>query len=348
MKIKDLAYFAWQISRMHFQSNYRIPLSIYIVLTNRCNNRCIYCRTYQLPQKDIWTTNDLKKVMREMKSCGTRRIQLTGGEPMLRGDLGEIVAYAKRLGFFVGISTNGYQVAKRIDELKGADVVFLSYDGPPEVHARLRGEDNVKDVKSALSALKATGIRVWTTTVLTRLNASYVEQIVEFARKHHILANFTHIEYTADSELYLHPRIGEIKDFILSAEDRRKAFKRLLELKLKGAPIGSSVEYLKSVLEWPYDDKVRSNEKSRRYKCWAGRAWAHLDYDGKLYACGWGIAEKEKGINVIKKGFKSAWNEINILNNCNSCFGACGIENNLIFSLNLSAIWNAFKSLISE
>ena len=344
MKFSEVVYFGRQIIRMHLQSDCRIPLSMYIVLTNRCNNHCIYCRTHDLPQDDLWNAEVLKSVMREMKACGVRRVQFTGGEPMLRDDFGEIVAYAKSLGFFVGVSTNGYQVSKRINELKDVDVVFLSYDGPNKVHSRLRGINNVDDVKSALLALKSKGIRVWTTTVLTRWNVDFINDIVDFSRQHNILANFNRLEFFSDYPCYLHPHINEVEELILRGDERKLAFQELIELKLSGAPIGSSLEYLKSVLEWSHDDQITDSRPSKRYKCWAGRAYGHLNADGKLYPCGWG-GGRVLGVDVLKEGFNSAWSKLVPLNNCQSCSHACGVENNLIFSLNFSVILNAFRQL---
>jgi len=344
MKFSDFVYFGWQIVRMHLQPSYRVPLSVYIVLTNRCNNRCFYCRVHKLSQDDVWTTNFLKTVMRDMRNCGTRRIHFTGGEPMLRADLGELIVYAKKLGFFVGITTNGYQVAERINELRGVDVVSLSYDGPDEVHSRLRGKQNVKEVKSALSALKKAGIRVWTATVLTRWNADFIEDIVDFARQHHILANFNRLEFFLEPPSHLHPLLDEVQDLVLRGDERKKVFQKLIQLKSSGAPIGSSLAYLKNALEWPYDERITDSKPSKRFKCWAGRADAHLEADGALYSCGWGVG-RALGINVINGDFKSAWGKLVPLNNCKSCSHACDVESNLIFSLNVSSILNALAHL---
>jgi len=345
MRFRDFVYFGWKIGRMHLQSTYRVPLSIYVVLTNRCNNRCVYCRTHDLPQIDVWTTESLKKTISEMKACGTRRMHLTGGEPMLRPDIGEIIAHAKELGFFVGMSTNGYQVAERIKELRGVDVVFLSYDGPPEVHARLRGDNNVEEVNSALSALKAADIRVWATTVLTKLNVDFIEEIVQFAKQQNILANFNRLEFFLKPPAYLHPLADEVQDLILEENEQKKAFQKLIQLKSFGAPIGSSLEYLKSVVEWPYADRVTDSKPAKRYRCWAGRAYGHLDADGMLYSCGWAALWKLPGLNVLEEGFRSAWKKLSFINDCQSCSHACGVENNLIFSLNIPSLTNAFVNL---
>jgi pyrroloquinoline quinone biosynthesis protein E len=345
MKLKDLIYFGRQIGRMHLQSNYRVPLGVYFVLTNRCNNQCRYCKVHDLPQTDIWTIESVKNTLNEMKACGARRIHLTGGEPMMRPDIGRIIAYAKKLGFFVSMVTNGYAVSKRIKELKGIDIVFLSYDGPPKIHAKLRSEKNVEDVSSALFALKAAGIRVWTTTVLTKLNTDFIEEIVAFAKKNILLANFNPLEFVLNRSHSLHPSFDEMQDLLLSEKERRVVFKKLINLKLSGAPIGSSLPYLRNALRWPYNNRTTSSRFSKYYCCWAGKAWAHLEADGKLYPCGWAALRNLQGVSVLEEGFKLAWEKTTSLDDCHSCFHACGVENNLIFSLNFSSILNALKHL---
>lgn len=344
MKFKNLMHIAWGITRMHALPSCRIPLSMHIVLTNRCNNRCIYCRAHKLSQTDVWTTQSLKNVICDMKKCGTRRIQFTGGEPMLRSDVGELVVFAKKLGFFVGISTNGYKVAERIDELKNVDVVFLSYDGPPLIHSRLRGKQSVGDVERALTALKREGIRVWTTTVLTTRNANHVKEIVDFALKHNIVANFNRLEFFLNPPCHLHPPFKEVQDLALKGNYRKKVFQELIQLKISGAPIGSSLQYLQNALEWPHDDRITDSTPSKRYQCWAGRAFGHLEANGMLYPCGWGVRQIP-GVNVLSKGFRSAWEKLIFLQGCRSCSHACDVESNLIYSLNPSSILNAFVNL---
>lgn len=282
-------------------------------------------------------------VLSEMKRCGTRRIQLTGGEPMMRSDLGDIIAHAKRLGLFVGLSTNGYQVAERIDELKEVDVVFLSYDGPPEVHDRLRGRGSVADVRSALRALQEAGIHVWTTTVLTRWNAPHIDDIVAFAEEHGLVANFDRLDYFEDPQGHFHPSLEQIQDLLLG-DEWKACFRKLFQLKRSGKPIGSSLAYLQNALEWPYEDRMMDSRPAERYRCWAGRAFGHLEADGMLYACGMGVGRVE-GVSVMQEGFRRAWEKIVSLEDCRSCSDACQLEANLIFSLDRSTVLNWLSHL---
>ncbi len=344
MQKKDLVYFGWNIVRMHLQPSRRVPLSVHVGLTNRCNNRCRYCNFQSLPQEDVWTTESLLKVLGEMREAGTRRVQFTGGEPMLRKDLGTILKRAADLGMFVGLSTNGFQVPERVEELRSADIVQVSYDGPPAVHGYLRGEKSVTETEAAIDALISHDIPVWTNTVLTTINAEHVEEIVEYARRRGMVANFVLLDYFADPLDHFHPALDDIRNLVLDGEGRREVLTRLIELKRAGGPVAGSIPYFKNAIAWPHDDRTTSPEPSPLYRCWFGRAVAHLEADAKLYACGMGVG-REEGIDVREIGFREAWRRLRPLPNCNSCTMACGVEANLLFSLNLGSIVNWVRQL---
>ncbi len=344
MKLKDIIYFGTSSLRMHLQPSHRVPLSVHVGLTNRCNNRCRYCNFQALSQEDVWTTDDLIRVLDEMREAGTRRVQFTGGEPMLREDLGVILTHAKSLGMFVGVSTNGFQVPDRVEELRPADIVQVSYDGPPEVHGYLRGEKSVRDTEAAIDILLKKKIPIWTNTVLTTVNAPYIDEIVEYVRHWGMVSNFVLLDFFSDPQEHFHPALKDIRDLVLSGEEKKKALRHLIELKQSGAPVAGSIPYFQNALDWPYDDRVTSPEPSPLYRCWFGRAVAHLEADGNLYACGMGVG-RVPGLDVREMGFKEAWKQLQPLPDCNSCTMACGVEANLLFSLNWRVIYNWFKQL---
>ncbi|MFH1037504.1 MAG: radical SAM protein [PVC group bacterium] len=344
MKLGNTIAIGKEVILMNLIPSRRVPLSVHIGLTNRCPGRCRYCRFDRLSCPDFWTTEDLLKVLQEMRTAGTRRVQFTGGEPMLRKDVGIVLDRAKSLGMFAGISTNGFQVPERVNELVPADVVQVSYDGPQKAHDYLRGEGSHQTALAALDALQAKGIATWTNTVLTTVNAPCIDEIIEHARSRKILANFVLLDHFEEPQAHFHPARKEIADLVLTGEERRSALERLIELKRAAAPVGGSLPYLENALSWPGGDDVTSPAPSPLYRCWAGKATAHLEADGKLYSCGMGVGRVE-GVDVRDIGFAEAWKIIKPLPECRSCTMACGVEANLLFSLNMGSIMNWVRQL---
>jgi MoaA/NifB/PqqE/SkfB family radical SAM enzyme len=81
------------------------PFSATWAVTNRCNLRCTYCNCPFIDPMHL----DLPRVATmfdRLQTIGVRRLGLAGGEPMIRKDIGEIVAMAKDRGFWVSINSN--------------------------------------------------------------------------------------------------------------------------------------------------------------------------------------------------------------------------------------------------
>ena len=81
------------------------PFSASFAVTDRCNLRCEYCNFPFLKTRDL-DLPDIERLMDRLKSMGVQRLGLVGGEPMVRKDLGEIIALAKARSFFVTVNTN--------------------------------------------------------------------------------------------------------------------------------------------------------------------------------------------------------------------------------------------------
>ena len=107
-----------------------------ISLTERCNLRCQYCMPedgVDLTKKDnLLTTDELLKLAQIFASEGVKKIRLTGGEPMVRKDIVEIVANLKAITGIetVAMTTNGIVLSKKLEDLKraGLDVINVSLD----------------------------------------------------------------------------------------------------------------------------------------------------------------------------------------------------------------------------
>jgi len=320
--------------------NYRVPLSVNIRLTHKCANRCVYC-DYDRNKPDALTTKVLDNIFGEIWKLGGRRLNFTGGEPLLRDDFNEIVKLAKNRGFFLSIATSGTIAEKRLDGLKMCDRVMLSFDGPHEVRAALCGERAAEESENAVRLFVEHGIPFWTTSVLARPVMPHVDWLIEHAEKNGSQANFVMMYIGESGGFRTHPvESDDIKNLTPSAEDYRNVLDRIIALKKNGAPVGSSMPYLKECREWHEHPACRSVKQSRRYgKCIAVRASCELMADGRLYSCDWAFADTP-GVSALDNGFTTAFKALPIQTACQSCVLSCKLEANLLFCLNPAAVFN--------
>ena len=121
------------------------PRNVYWEMTTACDLACKHCRAEAIPHRDPLelSTAEGKALMREVKAMGSMMI-LTGGDPMKRPDLFELIAYAREIHLPLGVTpsttpTLTRDVVRRFREL-GVAAVGISMDGPdPEIHDTFRG-----------------------------------------------------------------------------------------------------------------------------------------------------------------------------------------------------------------
>ena len=301
----------------------RIPLVVGWSLTNRCNWKCAYCVRWIQNSEEL-TTKQIFSIIDQLSKMGTYSINLTGGEPLLRDDIGKIASYAKSKGIRVGISSNGTLIPKRIYSIKNIDSLSLSYDGPQEVHDKQRQKGSYLHVLRAIKVAKENNIYVKLHTVLTNCNIDYIDFILDFARKFDAVVNFTIIEFIPFS-------IEEnIKTFLPSKGKYKPAIHSLIIKKREGNKnIGNSLSGLKYLYQWP---------NYRKINCCAGKIYCRIEPNGDIFPCG-NLILNSKPLNCLSQGFKDAFMNLR-LDGCRSCWCDTRIEMNYIYSLNLKAILN--------
>jgi MoaA/NifB/PqqE/SkfB family radical SAM enzyme len=167
-----------------------------LLVTYRCDLRCRVC---DLPQRAAarrragdreLTTGAFRAVLRDFRAIGTAGVGFTGGEPMLREDLPELLAYASRLGLHAHLNTDGFRVAEsaRVLRKTGVRSVNVSLDGATAAtHDAARGRAGAfEGATSALAALRAARgrgrfPRLTAVTVLTSKNLAEAPRVVEAA-----------------------------------------------------------------------------------------------------------------------------------------------------------------------
>ena len=140
---------------------------IRISVTDRCNLRCRYCMPDEqvpvLPDGELLSFEEIERVCRILPKVGIRRIKLTGGEPLVRKGIAELITRLKKVEGIeqVTLTTNGTLLADRIKELEaaGIDGINVSLDTlDPERFGHLTQRRRLEDVLRGIEALQTSDI----------------------------------------------------------------------------------------------------------------------------------------------------------------------------------------------
>ncbi|MCW1382579.1 GTP 3',8-cyclase MoaA [Novosphingobium sp. KCTC 2891] len=161
-------------------------------VTDRCDLRCAYCmpeRMEFLPRAEVLTLEELHRVALAFIDRGVRKIRLTGGEPLVRRDMIELVrALGRQLGQGLDeltLTTNGTRLADFADDLAAAGVrrINVSLDTLDRTtFAKLAHRDMLPQVLEGIAAARAAGLQVKINTVaLKGVNEAEIASLVAWA-----------------------------------------------------------------------------------------------------------------------------------------------------------------------
>ena len=170
--IPELAAIADDVPQRLTDRHGRTVRDLRLSITDRCNLRCTYCMPAQglqwLPTPALLTTAELTRLGRiAVERLGVERIRLTGGEPLLRRDLEEIVASLSTLRTSSGLkpdialTTNGLGLERRATGLReaGLDRVNISIDSlDPQDYAAITRRDRLADVLAGITGAQEAGL----------------------------------------------------------------------------------------------------------------------------------------------------------------------------------------------
>ena len=161
-------------------------------VTDRCDLRCSYCmpeRMEFLPRKEVLSLEELHKLALGFIDRGITKIRITGGEPLVRRDVMQLVhALGRKLGNGLEeltLTTNGTQLAEHAEGLAAAGIkrVNVSLDTlDPELFAQISRRDRLDAVMLGIAAAREAGLKVKINTVaLKGLNEHELPGIIAWA-----------------------------------------------------------------------------------------------------------------------------------------------------------------------
>jgi MoaA/NifB/PqqE/SkfB family radical SAM enzyme len=237
------------------------PTVITILLTERCNARCLHCDIWKNRGKEVspgperWkaTMHDLKRWL------GPVHLAFSGGEALLMPFAAEVVSYASSLGLLVEHLTHGYWLDQsRIEQMArgGPFRVTISCDGIGATHDKIRGREHFFDAieKTIQTLLRLRrehklGYKIRLKTVVMEHNLHDVGAVARYAQRHSLEVFYQPIEQnynTPEDPLWFQ----HSDNFPTDRERAVAAVQELIELKRQGLPIANSEHQLEVMI--PY------------------------------------------------------------------------------------------------
>jgi pyrroloquinoline quinone biosynthesis protein E len=165
------------------------PYTLVAELTYKCPLRCVYCSNpLELARhSDELGTSEWLRVFAEAEKLGVVQLNLTGGEPLLRGDLEQLVSEARKLNLYTNLITSGLPLTReRLLHLRelGLDSVQLSFQGlDGALSKRIGGRDALAEKLEVARWVRELAIPLTVNVVLHRENIAQVSQIIAFAEQ---------------------------------------------------------------------------------------------------------------------------------------------------------------------
>lgn len=289
------------------------PLYVKLKVFYGCNLKCEMCNHWRETREPPISSDRFKEVLHELAELGTKKIHISGGEPMLRPQVPDLVEQASALGIKVTMTTNGTLIdkgtAKRLVE-GGLRGVNISIDSPiRKMHEKIRGVDGCFKTTAKAVALfkryKHKGkLTIRINTVVSRTNYQTLESLPDLA--HELGADGINLIPVDD-------HCGEIlsmrkKDIALfNSEIAPKIAERALALGLiisdeDAFPFGRT------------DPEVRLGRAGRyafgyydQHPCYA--PWTHslIDFNGNVYVCCMTRERIAPLGNIRGQSFKEIW-----------------------------------------
>lgn len=319
------------------------PILGSILVTYRCDNRCLMCDYPQEAQRrkvkgyEELSEEELMQLVYDFKAIGSSSLSFTGGEPLIRKDIFRLLHAVREQGMLSNINSNGNLLSNHdlAEELlkTNVDLINISVDGSTaDVHDHLRGVTGGFDklchaieYMNALKEEKGYKSLINVVTVVSTENLKQIPDMIEFAKKNKInrlgfmpVHNFDFMDVNLQTQ---EPEWLEELDATIE----------MLKKEVKTSLIDNSVEYL---------DLFKSCflNKPLPIKCYTSYHTLMINTYGEIFPC-FPWIEKGKSVGNIREtplvkfwaseGYNEQRKEIS---KCRDCYWNCTTELNLVFN----------------
>lgn len=178
----------------------RVARKLRISVTDKCNMKCIYCMPQHnikwFEDKEILSFQEIVRITSIFADLGINKIRITGGEPLLRPYLENLITDLKKISKIktISMTTNGMLLEEKIDQLSSAGITSLniSLDTFSEERFKtLNGISNLNRVIKGIQKARDLGLKIKINTVVIRnWNDDEIINFAKFARDYNVLLRF--------------------------------------------------------------------------------------------------------------------------------------------------------------
>jgi MoaA/NifB/PqqE/SkfB family radical SAM enzyme len=289
---------ALKIAKAHLLHEKK-PLNVSYFITNRCNFRCAYCNIPETRGHHAeMSTPEIKDMLTAFRAAGMVKFSCSGGEPLLREDLGEVLDHAHALGVVTSITTNGKLIPRRAETLGSLDVMLISLDGTQDFQNTTKHND-IREVKENIARIRKNGTDVWLSTVLLKDSEAQLDFLFATCRE-------------LDCKVLLQPfhdvlAEGMGFDRKLADEPLKALFRRAL---------GKAPELIANTPD--YIDMIMKDRSLHPSTCLAGVRTCFINSNGDVFPCLPIMMHDKPTANGLRLGWRAAFDSMP-LPACETC-----------------------------
>ena len=264
-------------------------------ITYQCNCRCQMCQRWNDPRRNELSLEEYQQLAADLRSLGSHQISISGGEPLIRDDVFQIIASFAQRGMSVNLCTNGLLVNKFAAEIRdsGATCVTVSLDGASAAsHDKIRGiEGSYNKIAEGIQhLLKFPASSRPILRVRMTVSNHNAEEIKPFYDKWHGVAD----------DVLLQPVHHCTDAYYTGLDDTDlKIDPDVLADQVTGTPFARD-NYIKRLIK-----SLRDSGSFPHQSCYAGVLMARIDPWGNVYPC---LEQHVRIGSVRENDFKTIWN----------------------------------------
>jgi radical SAM protein with 4Fe4S-binding SPASM domain len=186
LEIPMLSYEEFDARIKNNAADKRVPLSVTLETTYRCNVSCIHCYADGSAGEQELSTQETIRILDEAADLGTMFLLMSGGDPLVRADFLEVYEHAKRLGMIITLFTNGTLVTEEIADAL-ADyppfaIEITVHSMRPEAFDAISGvPGSFKRCMDGIARLSERGLTLRLKSMAMRQNAMWLSEVEEYA-----------------------------------------------------------------------------------------------------------------------------------------------------------------------